>query len=71
MIDFYKKLLGRDPEAASENMAIFMSGDTKIFIHRTYQAKEANCLPKTITPTRWRMWTLPVANWSPPACASR
>ena len=37
MADFYSSLLGSEPVAQSEDMAIFMSGETKVFIHRTYQ----------------------------------
>lgn len=36
MTDFYRALLGREPVAGSADMAIFMAGETKIFIHRTY-----------------------------------
>ena len=36
MTQFYKTLLGTDPVHASEDMAIFMSDHTKIFIHKTY-----------------------------------
>ena len=40
MADFYRSLLGAEPVARSEDMAIFMSGYTKIFIHRKYPAAE-------------------------------
>jgi catechol 2,3-dioxygenase-like lactoylglutathione lyase family enzyme len=40
MTDFYRSLLGAEPVARSEDMAIFMSGSTKIFIHRKYPAAE-------------------------------
>ena len=40
MTDFYQSLLGAEPVAKSNDMAIFMSGFTKIFIHRKYQASE-------------------------------
>lgn len=40
MAEFYRNLLGSDPVASSEDMAIFMTGETKIFIHRTYEAAE-------------------------------
>ena len=33
MADFYQKLLGTEPVAKSDDMAIFMSGETKILIH--------------------------------------
>lgn len=36
MTAFYRALLGYEPVAASEGMAIFMVGDTKLFIHQTY-----------------------------------
>ncbi len=34
---FYRNLLGVDPVAESPDMAIFMNGDTKIFIHKLYE----------------------------------
>jgi hypothetical protein len=40
MADVYQALLGAAPVARSDDMAIFMSGETKIFIHRTYPASE-------------------------------
>ena len=40
MTDFYQSLLGAEPVAKSNDMAIFMSGFTKIFIHRKYPASE-------------------------------
>lgn len=40
MAAFYKGLLNSQPVAESPDMAIFMNGDTKIFIHRTYEAQE-------------------------------
>jgi len=40
MAGFYHALLGAEPVAKSEDMAIFMSGDTKIFIHRKYVSAE-------------------------------
>ena len=36
MADFYRGLLGVEPVAKSDDMSIFMSGHTKIFIHRKY-----------------------------------
>lgn len=33
---FYRALLGREPVAESDSMAIFLVGDTKIFIHQAY-----------------------------------
>src|SRR5262245_18940186 len=46
MTDFYRTLLGVEPVAGSEDMAIFMSGETKIFIHRNYPASEGDLPPK-------------------------
>lgn len=46
MADFYRRLLGSDPVAQSDGMAIFMVGDTKLFIHHTYEP-EAGQLPPT------------------------
>jgi catechol 2,3-dioxygenase-like lactoylglutathione lyase family enzyme len=43
---FYEKLLGRPPVARSEGMAIFMTGGTKIFIHRTYDQAEGELPPE-------------------------
>ncbi len=40
MTDFYHDLLGTEPVARSDDMAIFMSGHTNIFIHRKYSASE-------------------------------
>lgn len=37
MAAFYRKLLGAEPIAESPDMAIFMSGGTKIFIHKLYE----------------------------------
>ena len=45
MADFYRRLLGSEPVAASDDMAIFMSGETKIFIHRKYPASEGELPP--------------------------
>jgi catechol 2,3-dioxygenase-like lactoylglutathione lyase family enzyme len=44
MENFYRNLLGVEPVARSNDMAIFMSGYTKIFIHRKY-VPEAGELP--------------------------
>ena len=46
MAEFYKQLLGADPMAESEDMAIFMSGNTKISIHKTYQAGDGELPPE-------------------------
>jgi catechol 2,3-dioxygenase-like lactoylglutathione lyase family enzyme len=42
MADFYRGLLGTEPVAKSDEMAIFMSGETKIFIHRNYPPTEGD-----------------------------
>lgn len=41
MADFYRGLLGVEPVAKSDDMAIFMSRHTKIFIHRKYVPAES------------------------------
>ena len=46
MADFYRSLLGAEPVAKSEDMEIFMSGYTKIFIHRKYPASEGELPPE-------------------------
>jgi len=46
---FYKTLLGADPIAESPDMAIFMTGHTKIFIHRTYTPGEGDLPPENHT----------------------
>lgn len=46
MRHFYERLLSVEPVAASDSMAIFMLGHTKIFIHQTYQAGEADLPPE-------------------------
>jgi len=40
MADFYRGLLGAEPVAKSDAMAIFMNGETKIFIHLKYAPAE-------------------------------
>lgn len=40
MSDFYRTLLGTEPVVQSGDMAIFMSGETKIFIHKSYPPSE-------------------------------
>lgn len=45
MADFYRRLLGTEPVAQSDDMAIFMSGGTKIFIHRNYPPSEGDLPP--------------------------
>ena len=44
MAAFYRNLLDADPVAQSEDTAIFLSGSTKIFIHKAY-APEGDDLP--------------------------
>ena len=46
METFYRALLGSEPVAQSGDMAIFMSGETKILIHRRYPPAEGE-LPAT------------------------
>jgi catechol 2,3-dioxygenase-like lactoylglutathione lyase family enzyme len=46
MTEFYRTLFGKEPETASESMAIFMAGDTKLFIHRNYTAQEGELPPE-------------------------
>jgi len=45
MADFYCTLLGAEPVAQSDDMAIFMSGGTRIFIHRNYPPTEGDLPP--------------------------
>ena len=45
MTDFYRSLLSTEPVAQSEDMAIFMSGRTKIFIHRNYPPSDGDIPP--------------------------
>ena len=49
MASFYARLLGAEPVARSEGMAIFMVGHTKIFIHRTYAPEEGELPPENHT----------------------
>ncbi|MBC8508106.1 MAG: VOC family protein [Anaerolineales bacterium] len=44
--NFYRGLLGVEPVAQSEGMAILMSGDTKIFIHKKYTPGEGELPPE-------------------------
>ena len=46
MRDFYQRLLGTDPVARSDDMAIFMVGHTKVFIHKTYPASAGELPPE-------------------------
>ncbi len=45
MTAFYKSLLGSEPVAQSENMSIFMTGETKIFIHQNYTPSAGDLPP--------------------------
>jgi catechol 2,3-dioxygenase-like lactoylglutathione lyase family enzyme len=49
MSDFYRRLLGGEPIASSDDIAIFMSGDTKIFIHKKYPASDGELPPENHT----------------------
>ena len=49
MSDFYRALLGAEAIATSDDMAIFMNGDVKIFIHRTYQQGADDLPPENHT----------------------
>lgn len=40
MEQFYRSLLNMEAVARSDDMAIFMNGDVKIFIHKRYEPKE-------------------------------
>jgi catechol 2,3-dioxygenase-like lactoylglutathione lyase family enzyme len=46
MSAFYRALLKRDPVAESPDMAIFMQGDVKVFIHKTYDPGEGDLPPE-------------------------
>jgi catechol 2,3-dioxygenase-like lactoylglutathione lyase family enzyme len=46
MTAFYKRLLGAEPAAQSEGMSIFMIGETKLFLHRTYTPAEGELPPE-------------------------
>ena len=48
-VDFYRRLLDLDPAVASTDMAIFMVGDTKLFIHRTYSPAPGDLPPENHT----------------------
>jgi catechol 2,3-dioxygenase-like lactoylglutathione lyase family enzyme len=45
MADFYHRLLKVEPVALSGDMAIFLSGQTKIFIHRNYPSQQGSLPP--------------------------
>lgn len=46
MTQFYKTLLSSEPVAESPDMAIFMNGHTKIFIHKMYEPGEGDLPPE-------------------------
>lgn len=46
MADFYRSLLNAEPVAKSDDMAIFMTGETKIFIHRKYPSSNGELPPE-------------------------
>jgi len=46
MTDFYRRLLGTEPVARSDDMVIFMAGDTKVFIHKTYKPEPGGLPPE-------------------------
>lgn len=46
MSAFYKKLLNAEPIAESPDMAIYMNGDTKIFIHKIYEPAADDLSPE-------------------------
>ncbi|UCH60980.1 MAG: VOC family protein [Anaerolineales bacterium] len=43
---FYRHLLGKAPDVQGDGMAIFLLGDTKIFIHRSYPPAEGELPPE-------------------------
>lgn len=47
MAAYYETLLNQPPVVKSEDMDIFMLGETKRFIHRIYEARKATCPQKT------------------------
>lgn len=49
MTEFYRSLLGAEAVTKSEDMAIFMSGETKIFIHKKYTPIEGDLPPENHT----------------------
>lgn len=46
MVDFYQEFLGVAPTVRSEGMAIFMVGETKLFLHRSYTPGEGELPPE-------------------------
>lgn len=49
MAAFYRALLGREPVATSDGMAIFLVGDIKLFIHQTYVPAGGDLPPENHT----------------------
>jgi catechol 2,3-dioxygenase-like lactoylglutathione lyase family enzyme len=46
MTNFYSRLLGVEPVASSETLAIFFTGETKIFIHHKYSPRDGELPPE-------------------------
>ena len=46
MTDFYRRLLGSEPVAQSEKMAIFLLGETRLFLHYIYQPTKDELSPE-------------------------
>jgi len=46
---FYQNLFGVGPAVQSDGMAIFMSGQTKLFIHKTYEPDADELSQKGLT----------------------
>jgi catechol 2,3-dioxygenase-like lactoylglutathione lyase family enzyme len=46
MAAFYRRLLAAEPVAHSEDMAVFLVGATRIFIHRSYAPGEGALPPE-------------------------
>ena len=46
MVDFYKVFLNKDPEAKSDGMAIFMLGEVKLLLHRSYDPADGELPPE-------------------------
>ena len=46
MTDFYRHLLGMNPVAKSESMAVFLLQEPRIFIHQVYAPKDGELPPE-------------------------
>lgn len=46
MTDFFQELLGSEPVVQSEEMAIFVTGETKLFIHLNYTPGKGEMPPE-------------------------